>query len=53
MQITRKRTIQIEASHTLEGMFLESVDSIKYLLGETTTHDEMEYTYQQHVYKGK
>ena len=37
MQITRKRTNEIEASYTLEGTVLENVDSIKYL-GVTITH---------------
>ena len=38
IQITRKRTNEIEASYTLEGTVLENVDSIKYL-GVTITHD--------------
>ena len=38
MPITRKRTNKIEASNTLEGTVLESVDSIKYL-GVTIAHD--------------
>ena len=44
-----KRTNKMEVSYTLEGTVFENVDSIKYL-GVTITHDEMEYTYQQHVY---
>ena len=38
MQILRKRTNKTEAYYTLEGTFLENVDSIKYL-GVTVTND--------------
>ena len=49
MQITRKQLKKIHASHTLEGMFLENVESIRYL-GVTITNDLRWSTRQQYLH---
>ena len=48
MKLTNKRINKNEASYTLEGTVLESVDSIKYL-GITITNDP----YHQYLYKSQ
>ena len=47
MQITSKRIKKINASYSLEGTVLDTVEKIKYL-----KRFEMEHTCQQYLHKG-